>query len=104
MGLDKIQDLVRAGKFRISAHALTESSKDGVRAEDIEFVILNGEIIEEYPDRQRVLILARLSESNLAVHVVCDHADPGEIVAITVYVPSRDEWIADRTRKNKHQK
>ena len=67
-------------------------------------IILSGEIIEEYPDRQRVLILARLSESNLPVHVVCDHADPDEIVAITVYVPSRDEWIADRTRKNKQQK
>lgn len=101
MRLSDIQALVRQRRFRIAAHALTEASKDGIRARDITHAILTGEAIESYPERERLLILSYEPERNIPIHVVCDYSDPDEVVAVTVYVPSRSEWIADRTRKHR---
>ena len=99
MRLSHIQALVRQRKFRIAAHALAETSKDGIRARDITQAILTGEAIESYPERERLLILGYQPEHTIPIHVVCDYSDPDEVVAVTVYVPGRSEWIADRTRK-----
>jgi hypothetical protein len=97
--LSYIQAQVRRRRFRIAAHALTEASKDGIRARDITHAILTGETIESYPERERLLILGYQPEHTIPIHVVCDYSDPDEVVAVTVYVPGRGEWIADRTRK-----
>jgi len=97
--LSHIQALVRQRRFRIAVHALTEASKDGIRVKDIVRAILTGEAIEFYPERERLLILGYHPENNIPIHVVCDYSDPDEVVAVTVYIPGRSEWIADRNRK-----
>ena len=56
MKLDKMRRLILEGKYFFYTHALTEAKKDGIEPEDVVHVILTGEVIEEYPDRQRVLI------------------------------------------------
>jgi len=55
--LDEIRRLVLDGKYFFYTHALTEAKKDGVTPEDAIYAILTGEVIEEYPNRQRILVL-----------------------------------------------
>jgi len=66
-------------------HAL----KEGFERRHVVEAILNGRIIEEYPDDQRVLICGStiLGDSGLYLHVVCEYADPVYIEIVTAYVP-----------------
>jgi hypothetical protein len=99
MRLDVIQAKVRAKQLRIATHALTEASKDGIRATDIAYGILHGTVIERYPERNRLLIYATLPTYKLPLHIVCDYTSPTEIVVTTVYIPSRAQWLISRKRK-----
>jgi len=96
--------LERRRKLRVSLHALREAYKEGLRGKDILHAIFEGEIIERYPNRDRVLILGPIAESDLPLHVVCDYKDTKVIVAVTVYVPSREEWAGDTVRRQKDSK
>ncbi|HEY4689522.1 MAG TPA: DUF4258 domain-containing protein [Anaerolineae bacterium] len=98
MDLDQIRNLVRDGKLYYYTHALVEARKDGVEPEDIIAVILTGEIIEEYPDRKRLLIYGPMANA-LPLHVVCDYSAEGVIIIPTVYIPSSHDWNQFRTRK-----
>lgn len=86
-------------EFRVSEHALREAHKEGVRAKDIVYAIFTGEVVERYPDRRRVLISAPFRDLDLHLHVVCDYSDHYELVAITVYIPTREEWASPRQRR-----
>ena len=67
--LDKIKQQVRKGEYAVSDHAIIEARKDGIdpkTIEKLEKVVLNGKIIEEYPERQRVLIFGLVDEGEPA--------------------------------------
>jgi hypothetical protein len=87
-------------EFRVSEHALREAHKEGIRAKDIVHAIFTGEVVERYPDRRRVLISAPFRSSDLHLHVVCDYSDTHELVAVTVYIPTRSEWASPRQRRH----
>ena len=100
MFITDTQDLLeRRSKLRVSMHALREAYKEGLRGKDILYAIFKGQVIERYPNRDRVLIMGPVATSDLPLHVVCDYTDAREIVAVTVYVPSRSKWTADLIRK-----
>lgn len=90
--------LARRERLRVSEHALREAHKEGLRGKDILYAIFNGQIIEHYPERDRVLIAGPVVEHPLPVHVVCDYTDTAEIVAVTVYIPNRPRWITEQVR------
>jgi hypothetical protein len=98
MTLQQIQQLVQKGSYAFYKHALTEAEKDGVRPEDVVHVVLNGQIIEEYPDRDRCLIYGLMADK-LPLHVVCDHSDKRFLWIVTVYIPQDSDWIAGKTRR-----
>ncbi len=79
--------------LRVSDHALREAHKEGLRAKDIFYAIFNGQVVEHYPDRKRVLISGPIRKFGLPVHVVCDYSDTEAIVAVTVYIPNRPNWL-----------
>ena len=56
--------------------------------------ILNGRIIEEYLNDQRVLVSGTMILENIMVHlhVVCEHADPVFIEFVTAYIPDERRW------------
>jgi hypothetical protein len=85
-------------KMRLSDHALNEAHKESLRAQDVFYAVFNGQILEHYPDRQRVLIVGPMVDFDVNVHVVCDYTDEDELVAITVYVPDRPQWVSDMSR------
>lgn len=85
-------------KLRVSDHALREAHKESLRARDVFYAIFNGDVLEHYADRQRVLIVGPVADSDLKLHVVCDYSDPDELVAVTVYIPDRPNWVNDIVR------
>ena len=91
--LDGIRRLVLEGRYFFYTHALTEAKKDGVAPEDAAYTILTGEVIEEYPDRQRVLVFAMLPDE-MPLHVVCDYSQVNVLLIVTVYIPDDREWIS----------
>jgi hypothetical protein len=67
--------------------------------EKLEKIVLKGKIIEEYPERQRVLIFGIVDEDDLPVHVVVDCSEIEEPVFVASYVPDRRHWIKFQIRK-----
>jgi hypothetical protein len=93
MHFTNLEDLLaRRRALRLSEHALKEAHKEGLRAKDVFRALFNGEVIEHYPDRDRILVLGSLRRFNLPVHIVCDYGDADVIVAVTVYIPSLAKW------------
>ena len=94
-----LEDLLTFFRYlRCSEHALLEARKEGFRGKDILHAIFNGEILEHYLSRKRVLVVGPSVNSDLQIHVVCDYADMDEIVAVTVYVPDRPGWVNEVVR------
>jgi hypothetical protein len=86
-------------ELRVSKHALREAYKEGLHGRDILHAIFKGQVIEHYPERRRVLIAGPIKMASIQLHVVCDYTDKDEIVAVTVYVPHRSQWVADLVRR-----
>ncbi len=103
MKLDEMRRLMLEGRYFFYTHALTEAKKDGVEPEDAVRAVLTGEVIEEYPDRQRVLVFAMLPHE-IPLHVVCDYSQVSVLLITTVYIPDDRLWIGFRIRrKGKHK-
>jgi hypothetical protein len=101
---DEINGKIQSGDYAVSDHAIIEARKDGIdpkTVEKLEWVALNGKIIEEYPERQRVLIYAVLDEEDLPVHIIVDYSEPDEPVIVTSYVPDSRYWIKFQIRKSR---
>lgn len=103
MGLfDKIKEQIKKGEYAVSDHAIIEARKDGIdpkTVEKLEKVVLNGKIIEKYPERQRMLIYGVVVEDDLPVHIVVDYSEIEEPVFVTSYVPDSRYWIKFQIRK-----
>ena len=99
MDITDTEDLLEQWeRLRVSEHALREAHKEGLRIKEVLHAIFNGVIVEQYPERKRVLIAGPIPGEPLPVHVVCDYADHNELVAVTVYVPNRPRWITEQVR------
>ncbi len=100
MFITDVEDLLTyRNQLRISDHALREAHKESLRARDVFYALFNGQVLEHYRDRRRVLIVGPLpGDLDLQVHVICDYTDPKELVAVTVYVPDRPKWVNELVR------
>ena len=69
--------------------------------------ILEGIIIEEYSDDQRVLICGKTSlakNADIYLHVVCEYADPVYVEFVTAYIPDEQEWEQPPLRRRKRKR
>ncbi|GAB4499412.1 MAG: hypothetical protein OHK0052_14370 [Anaerolineales bacterium] len=69
--------------------------------------ILNGKVIEIYPDDHRVLICGSttlIDGSNIYLHVVCEHADSIYIEFITAYIPDETLWEKPPIKRRRKQR
>jgi hypothetical protein len=64
------------------------------------YVLLTGKVIEEYPERERILIYGSM-KNDLPLHVVCDFSDEEVMYIPTVYIPSKRDWIGYQIRKRR---
>lgn len=104
MGKSVTPDFIRAEiekqSYEISLHADDERIADGLTISQLEFVLSNCEIIEQYPNDPRgesCLILGFTSD-RIPIHVVCGKNRSGHLILITVYIPTMPKWKDPRTR------
>ena len=102
MDITDIRARILAGRYRVSFTHTEKLRRRRISIDLLEEAIRGGTIIEDYPNDPRgpsCLILGMTQEER-AIHVVCGKADYDQIVVITAYEPSPDEWERDwRTRK-----
>ena len=98
MDINEIKAKVHANHYVYSQHAELERRVDDLTFAQIYEALLNGQILEQYPDTGRgesCLVVGFAGE--LPIHVVCGWR--GEKVAlITVYVPRPPKFIDPWTR------
>ena len=100
--LEKIRKMAQR-QIIYTEHALDRMNAESemITSEEVREVVLEGEIIEDYPEdvRGHSCLMLGVTRSGRPVHVVCA---PKEryLGIITVYVPSRLKWKDDfKTRK-----
>jgi hypothetical protein len=104
-----IQECIRTDRYIFTNHALTKHPpKEGFQATQALQAILNGTIIEDYPEQDRCLISGTASGLRLSsdyvttyIHSVCCYDDIEKVVVITMYRPSSDEWLNGERRRRK---
>ena len=98
MDVDTIKARVRGNDYVYTQHADIERKADGLTFAQVEEALLNGEILEQYPDTGRgesCLILG--FSADIPVHAVCGWR--GEKVSIiTVYIPRPPKFADPWTR------
>ena len=75
--LEAIREQFRCGAYAVSDHAITEARKDGIAPRTVwllECVAIHGKVIEEYPERDRILVYAEEPDNLLPVHIVIDYS------------------------------
>ena len=100
--IENIRKRFLDGGYSISDHAIMEARKDGIEpntVEKLEWIAINGDVIEEYIDRERILIYGNLVDDNLPVHIIVDISFLEEPVIVTSYVPDSRYWIKYKIRK-----
>jgi Domain of unknown function (DUF4258) len=101
MDIQLIMEQVRRGTYYWRQHAIQRSIERGIREEEVVEALLDGEIIEEYPEDKygpSCLVLGRTS-ARRTLHVQCSL--PPTVWIITLYEPDSEEWIDFRTRKGR---
>ena len=101
LDIKDIRSLCKDDTIKATQHFTDRLFKRGIEYDNIVHAIMNGEIIEHYPDDYPYpsgLILGYDTECN-PLHVVVGVSNDA-IYLITAYCPSADKWEVDyKTRK-----
>lgn len=107
MDIEIIHERVRTGNYLIKSHAVQHALKEGFERKHMVQAVLEGAMIEEYPNDQRALICGKtslLQNLDIYLHVVCEYADPVYVEFVTAYIPDELEWEKPPYRRRKGQK
>lgn len=98
MKIDEIKQLIRQDDYLYSLHADIERKADNLTLMQIEEALLNGEILETYPNtgRGESCLIVGFS-ADLPIHVVCGWRGE-KIVLVTVYIPQPPKFLDPWTR------
>jgi hypothetical protein len=101
--LERIRELVAAGKGRVSEHGFRELKEDAIQLANTLQGLATARVVEEYPDYHKgpcVLVLQRDAKGK-PVHVLwgMSKAHGDEAVLITAYRPDPARWSADYLRR-----
>ncbi len=89
---------MRNREYDLSVHAHNERQEDHITVEEIEKVILKGDIIERYPNDPRggSCLIAGIAFTK-PLHVVCGKRGK-RLLIVTIYRPKQPVWIDYKTR------
>jgi hypothetical protein len=102
--IEIIRQRIRAGAYLIKGHAVQHALKEGFDRKHMVDTALQGTVVEEYPEDQRLLICGKTDLSQTAdiyLHVVCEYADPIYVEFVTAYIPDEIEWENPPFRRRK---
>lgn len=97
---EQIRSAVESGDYEISVHAFERMRRRGISVNELEEVILHGEIIERDRDARpfpKCIFWGFTMLKGESIHVVCSITPQSRIV--TVYYPDEDKWARDRIRR-----
>jgi hypothetical protein len=60
MNIEQIRRRIKRGNYLVKSHAVQHALKEGFDRKHMVEALLNGEIIEEYPDEKRVLVCGQV--------------------------------------------
>ncbi|MCA9944137.1 MAG: DUF4258 domain-containing protein [Anaerolineales bacterium] len=105
MDIDTIRNRIHAGNYLLKNHAIQHALKEGFERKHMVEAVLNGQIIEEYPDDQRVLISGTTILENITIHlhVVCEYADLIFVEFVTAYIPDERFWTDPPYRRRRRR-
>ncbi|MEI6062268.1 MAG: DUF4258 domain-containing protein [Bacteroidota bacterium] len=90
-------------KIIFSNHAVLQMFQRRISVEDVKFVLLNGVVVNEYPEDKPLpskLLFAVCNNRNL--HVLCtENLSDNEIIIITAYEASIEIWENDFVTRKK---
>lgn len=97
---DFIHSEVKKQSYEISLHADDERVAEALTISQLEFALLNCEIIEQYPNdpRGESCLTMGLTPEKTPVHIVCGRNPSGHLLLITVYIPTVPKWRDPYTR------
>ena len=105
--MDFIGQVKQAAEKKIiyTFHATNEMNAEDemITTDEINFVIFNGEVIEDYPEDKRghSCLMFGMPNNKRPVHVVCAPKED-YLAIITAYIPSLEKWETNfRTRRKK---
>ncbi|MFZ1474232.1 MAG: DUF4258 domain-containing protein [Anaerolineae bacterium] len=96
--LQAIQYIARRQQLFFTDHAVRQMARRAITDQEVTDAILNGEILEDYPDDKyspSCLILG-LTKQGRPLHVQC--SAPPRVRVVTVYQPDPKEWENNRIR------
>lgn len=101
--LKKAREQVAQDKFYLSHHAQIERGEEQISIDDIVESILNGTVIETYPDdpRGESCLFSGQGKDKRWIHVLCGNFYEQHLMIITVYIPTKPKWIDPFTRRKK---
>lgn len=106
-----IRECIRLRRYAFTTHALTKHPTiEGFTPRQALEAINNGNIVEHYPEQNRCLITGTASGIAVSkdfittyIHCVVKYDNIRQMLVITMYRPSSDEWIGPARRKPKSQ-
>jgi hypothetical protein len=104
--LVRIQQFVQQGQYRVKVHTLQHMMEEGFEESHIVEAVMGGEVLEDYPDENRCLILGTFHWTTKTIsplHIVCDYSQRDRVEFVTAYIPRRPAWITARQRGRKKQ-
>ena len=100
-----IKALAQEEKIAFKKHGLLRMHKRKIKADDVKEVLVEGEIIEEYPEDKPLpsCLILGYNNHHRPIHVVLAvDAIDGMLWVITVYEPKVEEWEEGfRTRRKR---
>jgi hypothetical protein len=83
-----IRDRVMEGEYYISRHGDQERQNENLTVSEVEAALLNGRILEHYPDtgRGESCLVVGFTRTGVPIHAVCGRRGDWAVV-VTVYVP-----------------
>ena len=102
MDIGDIVDAIRNRRVRITDHADAEAVADNLSFDDISRSVLNGEVIEDYPEDRPYpsCLIYGDSENEEPVHSVWAYVREVRFaVLITTYRPDPERWTDWRVRR-----
>ena len=91
-------------KILFTRHSLDQMNKPDrlISEEEVEFTVLNGEIIEDYQEdaRGRSCLVSAFTKLGRAIHVVCS-PKKDYLAVVTAYIPDPKEWDATLKKRRR---
>ena len=101
MDINWVRTKVKSSNYEFSEHAEEERQSDKILICQIEKVLLEGEIIEDYPNdpRGQSCLIFGYGNEGSPIHIVCGKTKQDNLRIITVYIPTFPKWKDPKTRR-----